>query len=72
MPVRSATRREARFSGRLRDINRAAFRFASPVTAGDGGFGRQTLPPEVAAQMASDFVEAFAFDLLQDDAAVAN
>jgi len=43
-----------------------------PVPAGDGGFGRETLSPEVAAQMVSDFVEVLAFDFLQDDAAVAD
>ena len=43
-----------------------------PLAAGDGGFGRETLAPEVAAQVVSDFVEALAFDLLQDDAAVAD
>ena len=43
-----------------------------PVAAGNGGFARETLPPEVAAQVVSDFVEALAFDLLQDDAAVAD
>jgi len=43
-----------------------------PVAAGDGGFGRETLSPEVAAQVVSDFVEALPFDFLQDDAAIAD
>ena len=43
-----------------------------PVAAGDGRFGGETLAPEVAAQVVSDFVEALAFDLLHDDAAIAD
>jgi len=43
-----------------------------PVAASDGGFGREPLTPEVAAEVVSDFVELLAFDLLQDDSAVAD
>jgi hypothetical protein len=43
-----------------------------PVAAGDGGFGRETSTPEIATEVVSNFVEMLAFDLLADDAAIAD
>src|SRR5260370_2042705 len=73
MPTRSATRREGRFSGRIREIKRSVFKCPNAQS-------RQAMAASVARpwpqksrrRLVSDFVEALAFDLLQDDAAVAD
>ena len=73
IPIRSATRREGIFSGRIREISALHLKLPkAEIATSPRRLGCQTLSPHVAPQVVADLRQRFSVDLLQRDATIAD